>query len=106
MFTPGRAGQGFEDDQAAKGLHSLEDFLHLVPVVYRFLQSLILLPGQGDGDRLGFDLARPLVAGATGSGSPVLDVAVADPAQAAQAGTQSRIFCFNLSEVDVHEYPG
>ena len=88
----------------AEGLHALEDFLRLVPVIYGLLQRLILLPGQGDRDGLGLDLAGPLIAGAAGSGSPVLDVAVADPAQAPQAGTEPGIFVFNLSEVDVHEY--
>ena len=87
-----------------EGLHALEDFLRLVPVINGFLQRLILFAGQGDGDRLGLDLARPLVAGAPGSGSPILDVAVAEPAQASQAGAQLGIFVFNLSEVDVHEY--
>ena len=87
-----------------EGLHALEDFLRLMPIIYGLLQSLILLPGQGNRHRLGLDLARPLIAGAAGSGSPILDVAVADPAQAPQAGTEPGVFVFNLGEVDVHEY--
>ena len=78
--------------------------MRLVPIIYGFLQSLVLLPGQGDGDCLGLDLTRPLVAGAAGSRSTVLYIAVADPAQASQAGTEPGIFVFNLREVDVHEY--
>ena len=84
----------------------MEDFLRLVPVIYGLLQSLILLSGQSDRDRLGLDLARPLIAGAAGAGPPVLDIAVADPAQASQAGPEPGIFVFNLSEVDIHEYEG
>ena len=83
----------------------MKDFLRLVPVINGLLQRLILLAGQGDGDRLGLDLARPLVTGAPGSGPPILNVAVAEPAQASQASAQLGIFVFNLSEVDVHEYP-
>jgi len=90
----------------AEGLHALEDFLGLVPIIYGLLQRLILLPGERYRDRLGFDLARPLIAGAAGPGSPVLDIAVADPAQASQAGTEPGISVFNLSELDVHEYEG
>src|ERR1035441_6404812 len=41
---------------------------------------------------LGLDLARPLIAGAAGSGAPVLDIAVADPAQAPQAGTEPQMW--------------
>ena len=87
----------------AEGLHALEDFLGLVPIIDGLLQRLILLPGERYRDRLGFDLARPLIAGAAGSRAPVLDIAVADPAQASQAGTEAGIFIFNLSEVGVHE---
>jgi len=87
----------------AEGLHALEDFLGLMPIIYGLLQRLILLPGEGYRDRLGLDLAGPLIAGAAGSRAPVLDIAVADPAQASQAGTEPGIFIFNLSEVDVHE---
>ena len=92
-----------KDDKSAEGLHALEDFLRLMPIVYGLLQSLILLPGQSDRDRLSLDLAGPLIAGAAGSRTPVLDIAVADPAQTSQAGTEPGIFLFNLSEVDVHE---
>jgi hypothetical protein len=81
-----------------------KDFLCLLPVIDSLLQGLILLPGQGDGNGLGLDLACPLVAGAAGSGSSVLDIPVADPAQAPQAGPEPGIFVFNLGEVDVHEY--
>jgi hypothetical protein len=45
-----------------------------------------------------------VIAGAAGAGPPVLDVAVADPAQAPQAGTEPGVLVFNLGEVDVHEY--
>src|ERR1035438_107760 len=38
---------------------------------------------------LGLDLARPLIAGAAGSGAPVLDIAVTDPAQAPQGGPEA-----------------
>ena len=89
----------------AEGLHALEDFLGLVPIIDGLLQRLILLPGERYRDRLGFDLARPLIAGAAGSGSPVLDIAVADPAQAPQASTEVGIFVFDLSEGSFHEYP-
>src|ERR1035437_2566821 len=41
---------------------------------------------------LGLDLARPLIAGAAGSGAPVLDIAVTDPAQAPQAGTEPQMW--------------
>ena len=75
-----------------------------MPIIYGLLQRLILLLGQDYRDRLGLDLARPLVAGAAGSGPPVLDVAVTNPAQVSQAGTEPAIFVFNLGEVDIHEY--
>ena len=88
---------------SAESLHALEDFLGLVPIINGLFQCLILLPGQSDRDRLGLDLAGPLIAGAAGSRAPVLDIAVADPAQASQAGTEPGIFIFNLSEVGVHE---
>ena len=87
----------------AEGLHALEDFLGLMPIINGLFQRLILLPGQSDRDRLGLDLARPLIAGAAGSRAPVLDIAVADPAQTSQAGAESGILIFNLSRVDVHE---
>lgn len=87
----------------AEGLHALEDFLGLMPVIYGLFQRLILLPGQSDRNRLGLDLARPLTARAAGSRAPVLNIAVADPAQTSQAGTEPGIFLFNLSEVGVHE---
>ena len=83
----------------------MKDLLRLLPVINGLLQRFILLPGQGDGNGLGLDLARPLIAGAAGSGSPILDIAVADPAQTPQAGPESGIFVFNLSEVGFHEYP-
>ena len=88
---------------SAEGLHALEDFLGLMPSIDGLFQRLILLLRQSDRDRLGLDLAGPLIAGAAGSRAPVLDIAVADPAQAAQAGTEPGIFIFNLSEVGVHE---
>src|ERR1035438_7861834 len=57
----------------------------------------------GNGYGLGPDLAGPLIAGATGSGSAVLDVTMANPAQASQASAELGIFVFNLSEVGFHE---
>ena len=74
-----------------------------MPVIYGLLQRFILLPREGYRDGLGLDLARPLVAGAAGSWSPVLDIPVADPTQAPQAGPEPGIFVFNLSKRDVHE---
>jgi len=87
-------------------LHLAKDFLRPLPVVYGLLQRLVLLPGQRDGDGLGLDLAGPLVTGAAGSRSAILDIAVANPAQAPQAGAQSRIFSVYPNQIRLHEYQG
>src|ERR1022692_4629654 len=68
-FTARRVGECFKDDLSGKSLHPSHYLLQLAPVFNRLLECLELLFGQGDGHRLGFDLARPLVARATRAGS-------------------------------------
>ena len=58
----------------------MKDFLDFAPIFDGLLERHILFLRQGDGDRLGFDFAGPLVTRAAGTGSPVLDVTVAEPA--------------------------
>lgn len=81
----------------------LKDLLCLVPVIDRLLQRLILVARQGDGDRLGFDLAGPLITGAASARSPILNVAVADPTQASQTCPELGVFLLDLREM-IHEY--
>src|SRR5512134_3155224 len=87
-------GHRGEEDLPAQALHLPECRLHLTPLADGLLQPFILLATQGHADRLAPHFARPLIAGAAGPRSPVLHVALADPARPAQALPQPGIFLF------------
>src|SRR5258708_1710267 len=55
------------------------------------LQPVVLLFGEGNADGLAFDLAGPLIMGATGPGAEVLGVAFADPVGSGEAFSQGGI---------------
>ncbi len=76
---------------SAEPLHLAEDLLNPAPISNRLLQPLILLLGQGDTNRLAFDFAGPGITRTAAAGSPVLDIALTDPAGVGQLSTEAGI---------------
>ena len=70
---------GFEEDEATESLHTCEGILKVVPLLDGLLKPLELLLGESYTDCFTTDLSGPLVAGSAGTGSAILDVALANP---------------------------
>ena len=62
----------------------MEGVLEMTPVFDGGFEPVILFGGKSEADGFAFDLAGPLVVGAAGAGSAVLDIAFADPAGAGE----------------------
>lgn len=87
---------GFKQDPPAQLLHFSQGPLELAPLSDGALEPLKLLLGQRHTDGFAFDLASPLVTGAAGARSAVLDVAFADPAGLSQALAQASVLSLPL----------
>src|SRR6202041_2610495 len=85
-----------KDYLTAECLHALKYFLGFFPVHDGGLECLILLLGQRDRHGFTFHFAGPLIARASRTRTAILHVALTDPAEAAQAGLQPRVFDFEF----------
>ena len=84
--------QGFEELLTAQALHLAKGFLDGAPIGNGMLEPFILLLGQSDTNGLAFDFAGPGITGATGSRSPILHIAFADPADVGQLSAEAGVF--------------
>jgi hypothetical protein len=100
-------GQAVEEFLPAEALHLAESFLDSAPISNRLLKPLILLLGQGDANRLAFDLACPGIASASGTWSPILHVSFTNPAGLGQLRLKPGVFLLagrrRGSVLSVHE---
>jgi len=83
-------------------LHLAEDFLELAPVLDGGFEFGVLFGGECHGNGFAFLFAGPLVTGAAGAGTSVLDAAVADPADGGQLALELGVLagegrCFHLN---------
>jgi len=84
-------GHGLKEFFPAETLHLAEDFLDRAPIGNGLLEPLILLLGQSDTNGLAFDFTGPGIASAPGSRSPVLHLALADPADVSQLSAEAGV---------------
>ena len=86
------ARQRLEEFLPAQPLHLAKGFLDAAPIGNGLLEPLVLFLGQGNTNGLAFDFAGPGITSATGSGSPILDIAFTDPAEAGQLRGEAGVF--------------
>jgi hypothetical protein len=87
-FAAGRPWDGLEQNPSAQTLHFLEPGLEFAPLLNGGSQPFELFFGQGHTHGFPLHLARPLIAGPAGTRSPILNIALADPAGVGQTLAQ------------------